>query len=630
MHSNPYAQVRAEFADLLKKAIASAFREAKISEDEILQTITTPKSELGDISSSVAFRLSKTLKRNPHEIAAQVAKHIQKGGTVAEVSELNSYINVSIGEKKYSGMLLESVANEKEGYGMSDLGNGERVIVEFPSVNPNKPWHVGHVRNALLGTAISNMMSFCGYDVVRSDYIDDLGLQMAESLWGWQHLSSKPDKKLDQWLGEQYVEVNKEMKKPGVEEEIKASLKKMEDGNSKEAKTVREIAERCVAAQSETAFAYGVYHDTMVWESDIVRAKLLDAALDIAAAKGIIETPKSGKYANATIVRLERVAEFAKELAGNEEEAKVIVRSNGAATYVAKDFAFHMWKFGLISDSFRYKKLLDQPNGAPIYVTAAEGERMNFGRVKKAINIIGSAQKYEQLVLKSMFYLLGRKEIAEGIIHLAYGEVKVEGGNLSTRQGTWIGSGRNFTADDLLREVKAAAYEIVSKSEKIKDSESFDSIANAVALAAIKFEFLKMAPESAMTFSWERALSFEGDSGPYCLYTYARAARVLEKESYKYVGKADASHIGRGQDFELIKMIAIFPDIAEKAASEHRPSVIADYMIKLASSFSKFYETMPIIKGGEAKEARLALTYSFKQTMGNALRLLGIEPLERM
>ncbi|MDE1805105.1 MAG: arginine--tRNA ligase, partial [Candidatus Micrarchaeota archaeon] len=346
MHSNPYAQVRAEFADLLKKAIASAFREAKISEDEILQTITTPKSELGDISSSVAFRLSKTLKRNPHEIAAQVAKHIQKGGTVAEVSELNSYINVSIGEKKYSGMLLESVANEKEGYGMSDLGKGERVIVEFPSVNPNKPWHVGHVRNALLGTAISNMMSFCGYDVVRSDYIDDLGLQMAESLWGWQHLSSKPDKKLDQWLGEQYVEVNKEMKKPGVEEEIKASLKKMEDGNSKEAKTVREIAERCVAAQSETAFAYGVYHDTMVWESDIVRAKLLDAALDIAAAKGITETPKSGKYANATIVRLERVAEFAKELAGNEEEAKVIVRSNGAATYVAKDFAFHMWKFG--------------------------------------------------------------------------------------------------------------------------------------------------------------------------------------------------------------------------------------------------------------------------------------------
>ena len=154
--------------------------------------------------------------------------------------------------------------------------------MEYPAVNPNKPWHIGHLRNALLGDSISNILDFCGYEVEREDYIDDLGLQVAESLWGYMKLSNKPKGSLTSGSEQQYVEVNKIMKEKGLEKEIAELLKKMEHGDGKDARLAREISARCVDAQYETAYSYGIYHDVMIWESDVVKAKLLEKALDIA------------------------------------------------------------------------------------------------------------------------------------------------------------------------------------------------------------------------------------------------------------------------------------------------------------------------------------------------------------
>ncbi|MDE1825809.1 MAG: arginine--tRNA ligase [Candidatus Micrarchaeota archaeon] len=632
MHPSPSANASDEFSGMLAAGIDAAFPGSAITKSDLSLSISVPKGEIGDLSSSICFKLSKTFKKSPREIAAQIAAKIRKGKLVLEISELNGYINAKLDPIHYSKLVLDSVVENGDDYGGSEIGSGQKVIVEFPSTNPNKAWHVGHLKNALLGDCVSNLLSFCSYEVEREDYIDDIGLQMAQSLWGWMHLSDKPDKKFDQWMGEQYVKVNTMLEKPGIKEEINAMLKRMEDSESKEARLIKEISEKCMIAQNQTAFSYGIYHDVMIKESEIVRVKLLEKALELADKKGILERPKEGKYANSTVVKLEKVAEFAKELSGNEEGAKVIVRSSGAATYAAKDFAFHMWKFGLLGTNFKYEKFLDQPNGKPVYVTSINGVEKKFGGVRVAINVIGSAQKYEQLVVKSMFYLLGHKEVADNLIHLSYGEVRLEGGVLSTRKGGAIGSARNYTADDLLREAKASALEIVSKSEKITDKGALDQIASAVALAAIKFEFLKVSPENNVVFSWEKALNFEGDSGPYCIYTYARATRVLEKGGYK-PAVPSAGHllqITRGSDFEVIKLIGSFPEIAQKACSEYRPNVVTDYVLRLSYAFSRFYESMPIIKGGEAMQVRLAITEATRQTIRNALRLVGIETLERM
>lgn len=629
MPSNPSTVARDQFILVIKDSVKASFG-IELKEDELKSTISRPRNEIGDICTSIAFKLSKDFKKNPREIAQRIAQEAKSTKLILLISELNGYVNAAFDRIAYSKLVLESVANEKEKYGSSSIGNKEKVIVEFPSVNPNKPWHVGHVRNAVLGDAISNVLEFASYDVEREDYIDDLGLQMAESLWGLKNLPTKPDKKYDQWLGEQYVEVNKKLETEGIKDEINQMLKKLEDLDSEESKLVREMAEKCILAQRETASAYKIYHDVMIWESDILRAKLLDKALHLATLKGILDKPTEGKYGGSTVVKLSKIAKHEKELAGNEDEAKVIVRSNGAATYIAKDFAFHLWKFGLIDSGFKYSTFIQkQENGKTLYSTSQNGESKQFGDVKRAINIIDASQKYEQQVMRAMFALIGHPEVSSNIVHLAYGRVTVAGSGLSTRKGTWMGEGKNYTGDDLLKEAKDAAYKIVSQSERITDKSSFDSISNSIALAAIKFEFLKFALESEIVFSWEKALNFEGDSGPYCLYTYARATRVLEKGEYN--GKIEGLEgIGRSEDYELIKHIGEFCNLVEKTSSECRPNIVTDYIIELSSLFSKFYEKMPIITGGENKQARLAITHSARQTMGNALRLLGIEPIEKM
>lgn len=630
---SPSALVRQEFLSALSAAISTAYPGSRIEGSELELSISVPEASLGDVSSSAAFKLAKAVGKNPKEIAKSLAEKMRGTQYITKFSDANGYVNAFLDEKKYSELVFQKVMQGKDDYGSSKIGKGEKVIVEFPSVNPAHPWHVGHLRNALLGDAISNLMSFCSYKVEREDYIDDLGLQAATALWGCLHLNNKPDKKFDQWLGELYVRANREIEKRGIQKEINDLMKKLEDSETEEAKAGREMAEKCVLAHQETAFAYSIYHDVMIWESDIVRAHLLSKALDIAAGQGILERPGEGKYANAIVVKLEKITKYAKELEGSREDAKVIVRSNGAATYIGKDFAFHSWKFGLIDAGFKYKKLIEkQPNGEPIFSTAPEGSAMQFGGVKRAINIIDSGQTYEQQIMKVMFVLMGHEEVANNLVHLAYGKVSIEGEKLSGRSGNWLGEERNYTADDLLRETQERALEIAKNSEKITNKKELDKIANAIALSAIKFEYLRIAPEKGIVFSWNTALNFEGNSGPYVMYTFARANKILKRAEYKNAAptSADMAQMTRGYDFEIAKRIGMAQEVIEKAAQETRPNTITDYLLELSSLFSKFYETMPVIKGGEAKNLRLSIVWSFSQVIANMLRLLGIETVEEM
>ncbi len=631
---SPSALVKQEFIGALESAINELYGSLKTEEELLQLSISSPESSLGDMSSSIAFKLAKLAGSSPVEIAKSIAKRAKPTEYIQKFDDSNGYINAFLDEKKYSRLVLQKIMEKKEGYGSSKIGDGEKVIVEFISVNPAHPWHVGHLRNALLGDTISNLLSYCSYGVEREDYIDDLGLQVATALWGWLHMSKNPDKKFDQWLGELYVKVNRELEKsPAVKQEVDDLVKKLEDTDSDESKAGREIAEKCVAAQLETAFAYGIYQNVMVWESSIVRAHLLSKALDIAAEKGILERPNEGKYANAIIVKLEKITKYAKELEGSREDAKVIVRSNGAATYIGKDFAFHAWKFGLIDVDFKYTKFIDkQPNGEPIFATSQEGQSMQFGKVARAINIIDSSQAYEQTIMKVMFDLLGHSEIANNLVHLAYGRVNIEGEKLSGRSGNWLGEDKNYTADDLLRETKTRALEIAKNSEKITNKNDLEKIANAIALSAIKFEYLRMAPEKELVFSWSTALSFEGNSGPYVMYTYARANRILKKSEYKSAipSQSDLDQLTRDLDFELLKKMGYAQELIEKACAESRPNVLTDYLLELSSLFSRFYESMPVIKGEEAKNVRLAIVYSITIVVSNILRLLGIAPVDEM
>ena len=506
----------------------------------------------------------------------------------------------------------------------------EKVIIEYVSVNPNKPWHVGHLRNALLGDSISNMYDSLGYEVERENYIDDLGLQMAETTWWYLNKNNKPDKKFDQWLGEEYVKVNAEL---ATNKDAKAAVEKvlslMGQDDTYESKMAREISTGCIMAQNTTAHNFLIYQDLLIWESDIVREKLLEKALNTLKNYKFIETPKTGEYANCTIINFKAIKNLPEQFKGLKEDAKVLIRSNGVPTYVAKDIAFHMWKLGMIEDTFKYSVFdKEQKTTRILYTTGPEGKKMDFANVKIAINIIDARQSHEQSVIKVAFNAMGKEEQANNIKHLAYGEVELESGAISGRKGTWMG----YSADDLLRETEAKAHQLISSRFKF-GKEDVHKVVKSVALSAIKFEFLKMGPERKIVFSWEKALNFEGNSGPYAQYMHARATRILEEVpkdlSSKKPGKIKSI---TDQEFAVVKLISKHADMVEKAAQELRPNVITEYINELAYSFATFYENSPILKAESVddKVFRIALTRSFKDTLKNQLELLGIDALERM
>ncbi|MGI0133366.1 MAG: arginine--tRNA ligase, partial [Candidatus Micrarchaeaceae archaeon] len=335
---------------------------------------------------------------------------------------------------------------------------------------------------------------------------------------------------------------------------------------------------------------------------------------------------ESGDYKGCTVIDLNDVKGLPDEFKGMKETIKVLIRSDGTPTYIAKDIAFHMWKFGIISNTFRFGTFIEkQPNGKPILETASEGKEMGLANADMSINIIDVRQSYPQAVLKLAFKGIGRDDVADGIRHLAYGEVELETGALSGRKGTWIG----FSADDLLAEARERSSKLIKAKFNFSDEEQ-NRISASVALAAIKFEFMRISPEKKIVFSWDRALNFEGNSGPYVQYMYARASRILEQ-----AGKADKAVKTdqlNTQEFALLKLLSKGHEIMEKAAREQRPNVITEYASELASGFSKFYEASPVLKAesGELKSLRLSITASVRETLGEMLSLLGIEPLERM
>ena len=603
---------------ILSKSVRAAIEKSGFKADNIEGTIDFSNS-FGDMSCSVAFRIAKEQKKNPNIVADAILSKLEKPDYVEKATVENGFINFHLDRGKFSSLLLESKTEPKRQKG--------RIIVEYPSVNPNKPWHVGHLRNALLGDCISNLHEKLGYEVQRQDYIDDLGLQMAEILWWYINKNGKPDKKFDHWLGEEYVKVNEHMEDPGVKEGISNMLSLMGQDGTYESNLLRTLVTECIKAQYQTAFDYSIFHELLVWESDIVKARLFEHGMEILKRSGFIETPKTGDYAGCTVINLERMQNLPEEFKGLKETAKVLIRSDGTATYLAKDIAFHMWKLGIIENTLQYSVFMEkQPNGDRLYTTSQEGRNLDLAGAASSINIIDARQSHPQSILRLVFENLGHSHAANNIRHLSYGVVELEGGTLSGRKKQWIG----YTADDLLRETRAKTEELITKRFNM-DKKEEARIANIVALSAIKFEFLKFGTEKNIVFSWEKALNFEGNSGPYVQYMHARASRIIE-DSKAPIGRRSKMPEISDSEFALVKLISKADSMIEKAANELRPNVITDYVLELSYAFSSFYDNSPILKAATDDERafRLRLTSAFRSTAKEMLELLGIEALERM
>lgn len=612
----------------LAKAIAVA---AGVSEEEAERSIELPKGQFGDVASSVCFSLAKKEKKNPVELAKGIAAKIKLPNWVDEVKVQGPYLNFLLSHVFYSELLAE-VKGKKSDFGRGSKKKG-KTIIEFPSVNPNKPWHIGHLRNALLGDAVARILEFSGEQVQRTDYIDDLGLQVAQSFWGYKNFGKKPSGKLDLWLGQEYVEVSKKFEADEkVQKEVRQLLKEMEEGKGKNAKECRELVEKCVASQYETAFKFSVYHDVLIFESDILRT-IFAEGLELLKKNGAIVHEKEGKNAGCWVAKM-----TSPEFANMESPDKILIRSDGTATYTGKDVIFQLWKFGLLKNDFSYKKFMKQPNGVECEMTSAKGKKSKMGHAARAVNVIGMEQAYPQKVIAEILRNMGYKKEAENSVHLAYehvwledetsssaggtGEAEASARKFSGRQGTWIG----YTTDELHEEGVKRAEEKVK--EEVQGAER-RKIAEAVAEGAIRFSFLRTTPEKKITFKWDEALSLDGDSAPYVIYAHARAHKIFEKG-----GAGGALRISgmEGAEKELLKKIMLFESVVQEAAKHMRPNMVAEYCLDLAALYNRFYNSCPVLscEDGKVRDMRLAINFAALTVMKNALGALGVQALERM
>jgi len=600
-------------------------------------SVEPAKPGFGDVSSNVSFLLAKHLKKNPKEIADILSeKYMQSQSTLVSKVESHpsGYLNFFANWEKLNQLIL-SESNLDE-FGSIDLGKNSTIVVEHTSVNPNKALHIGHIRNIILGDAVARILKKSNYKVNILNYVDDSGLQVADIVVGFRHLGfalqPPQGKKFDHYCGDDvYVQTTEKYEKdPSLEEIRKNILKELEDGNSETAQFADKITRRVLENQLETCWNLGVYYDCLNFESQIIRSGLWGKIFEKLKELNLIEFENEGKNVGCWVIRGE-----------NNEEDKVIVRSNGTATYVAKDIPYAAWKLGLLEDPFNYKKYEKmQPDNHVLWQTIlvpSSEPKQNFAG-KKVITVIDSRQARLQKIITTLMSKF--KSTKDAYVHLSYESVTLSadtaqtlGLNTDGKQAQMSGrKGLYVNADSVYDLLKYKTTEETRKRHPEMIDSEIEKIAHNVSVGTLRYEMIKQDLDKIISFDLTKSLSLEGDTAPYIQYTFARASRIIEKSARTPSIDVDFTLLNDPSELDLIKTIGLFDIHVMDAAKNLSPKVMARYCHDLAVAFNSFYEHVKVLDLGDEKleNSRLCLVNSFKLTLEKALELLGIVAPDKM
>ena len=545
-----------------------------LDQDAILNLLEQPKSsELGDIAFP-AFSLAKTERKAPQIIAADIAENIDTAH-FDKVVATGPYVNFFLSKAEISGQVIKEVIKDGADYGQQNEGNNQNITIDLSSPNIAKPFSVGHLRSTVIGDALSNIFRKIGYNTIKINHLGDWGkqfglLMVAYKKWGSQEaVEANP---IDELL-KLYVRINAEIENdPSLDEEGRLWFKKLEDGDPEATELWQWFRDESLTEFNRIYELLGVEFDSLNGEA--FYNDKMDEGIQILEDKGLLQESKG-----ASIVDLE---DF------NLPPA-MIKKSDGATLYITRDIATAIYR----ARTYNFVK--------NVYVVGQE--QANHFRQLKA-------------VLKKMGF-----DWSDDMIHVDFGLVTKNRQKLSTRKGNII-----LLEPTLLEAISRAKSQIEAKNP---DLENKEAVARAVGVGAVKFYDLKTDRRNGYDFDLEAMVSFEGETGPYIQYAYARIQSILRKANFQPDAEATYS-LNDPESWEIIKLLQDFGRVVKRAADNYEPSLIAKYAISLAQAFNKYYAHTRILDECPERDSRLALSYSTAVVLKEALRLLGVEAPEKM
>jgi arginyl-tRNA synthetase len=660
----------------LREALAGHIREQYGVELAIVLE-RPPKIEMGEAASPVCFELAKRLKRAPRQIAQEIANHFGEVDGIAKLEVAGGgYLNAYFDRAAFWASVRAEQSDERR------VASGEKIIVEHTSINPNKAAHIGHVRNAVLGDTMVRVLRHAGNRVQTQNYIDNTGVQVADVVIGLLHMEKVTsvwvknramEPKFDYYCWDLYAKATSffAADKARAAKLRGATLKSIEEGKGEDAEVAQVVGDAIVGCHLRTMARLDIRYDLLARESEILHLKFWEAAFEMLKKSGAIHLATSGKMAGCWILPWEEEektgnntesSENTEDTEKNEEQEnsqdKIIVRSNGTVTYVGKDIAYQLWKFGLLGKDFHYRKWPNAPEGQTVWATTSDvgdSSAPHFGEAAARVyNVIDARQAYLQKVVAAGLRALGHAKAAEQSIHLSYEIVA-----LTPRCAAEMGyelipeeakkpyvevSGRKgfgVKADDLLNQLEAATIAEVQQRHAEMSAEEHQRTAHAIAVGALRFFLLKFTRTAIIAFDFKDALSFEGETGPYCQYAVVRIRGIRRKgieagATNVEVTKESVNQMLAGAEgnglWELLVAAGSLDYAVDAAIGTQEPAFVAKYAFQLAQEFNNFYHKHHILsEADEQKRAfLLRLTELVEAQLVKALSLLGIEAPEKM
>ena len=662
----------------IRKALRHHIHE-RYKTDVAISLERPPKLAMGEVASPLCFELAKQLRKPPRALAQEIANSLKPIEGVSRVEVAGGgYLNLFFDRAGFFRAAVEEAGHESA----TPVASAPKTVVEHTSINPNKAAHIGHVRNAVLGDTFARLLRHAGRRVEVQNYIDNTGVQVADVVLGFLHLEKKSlaevqaladAPRFDYLCWDLYTRVTHFLAEDKSRLDLRnKTLKDIEEGHGDAAKMGEIVATAIVHCHLRTLDRLGIDYDLLSRESEILHLKFWDAAFEMLKQRGAIQLATSGKIAGCWVMQLPAASDAQEEAKENDEppeeaEAKIIVRSTGTVTYVGKDIAHHLWKFGLLDRDFHYRRFHRHPDGHEAWVTSSDTDdpgAPSFGHAHDVFNVIDSRQAYPQQVVVAGLRALGYNDEADHLKHFAYNLVA-----LTPRCAQEMGyeippedakkpyvevsgrKGQGVKADDLLDRLETSARaEVDARHPDAPESERA-AIAHSIAIGALRYFLLRFTRSTVIAFDFKDALSFEGETGPYVQYAVVRVNGILRKgaeldasiaaENAENTAKLKSGALDTAQFlaapagddlWDLILMAGSLDSRVDQAVSAQEPAFLARFAFDLAQAFNVFYHKHHILseKDPARRAFLLLITALVREQLVTALGLLGITAPEKM